>query len=334
MAKEGELVEFAAGDTIFREGEPGGYFIVIQQGSVFVFKEDGEREVPLAQLGEGEVLGLLTFYNEIPRHASARARTPVVGQIVRKTAALSDDKLPSWVRIVLKEYSSRLSQVNNLYTSAQKRENELLTKVIDPLFISCQVADGIAAIGTYYSKRVDDGRDVIFLGQMAELMTGILGYDKSQIDFILHVFKNYGLIKVELEADTNLEVTSLKSSQKLKWYTAFVRSARSGKEKKLLDSQLPFKYRRVLFGMRDFAQSKGLTLNKQITVQWNELEADFKKVAGTNLDIEAFREAGAIGLLEFTESPDDATIQVNVLELTRTLICMNVIHRLKSDHDI
>lgn len=52
-----EAVEFKAGQTIFRQGEKGDRFYIVQDGAVTVSKTtDGERTV-LAKLAEGSYFG-------------------------------------------------------------------------------------------------------------------------------------------------------------------------------------------------------------------------------------------------------------------------------------
>ncbi len=67
------------GDYIFRQGEPGNNFYIIEKGEVEVLRaknEQAEAEV-LAVLKEGEFFGEMALIESQPRVASVRARTPV-----------------------------------------------------------------------------------------------------------------------------------------------------------------------------------------------------------------------------------------------------------------
>lgn len=67
------------GDYIFREGEPGNNFYIIEKGEVEVFrakKKKDETEV-LGVLKKGEFFGEMALLESHPRLASVRARTPV-----------------------------------------------------------------------------------------------------------------------------------------------------------------------------------------------------------------------------------------------------------------
>ncbi|MFW7377201.1 MAG: cyclic nucleotide-binding domain-containing protein [Oligoflexus sp.] len=330
---EGDIVEYQAGEVIFREGDPGGFFILIKSGSVEIYRESKKGLVPLAVLNAGELVGLLTFFNEGQRHASARARVPVVGQLVKKSAALQDMKLPSWVGIVLKEYSFRLTQANNLYASVYKRQSEIASRLIDPLFIACQVADSMVVIGQHYMKKMDDGREMILLKTLTPALQEMLGYKLQEIEQTISVFKNYGLLKIELEPDQGMEVTALKGVNRLKWFTQYAQAARSGKARKQMEAQIPFKCRRILFGLRDFAQKEGLTLNKVIKVDMEDLEARFTEHTKLKLLPEALRQAEEVELLKIHDRNQKVVVEYHPFDLARTIICMNVIHRLKSDSE-
>lgn len=65
-------VEFPAGRTIARQGEPGNGLFIIAAGSVDIVR-DGER---LATLGTGEWFGELAVLARAPRVASAVAAEP------------------------------------------------------------------------------------------------------------------------------------------------------------------------------------------------------------------------------------------------------------------
>jgi signal transduction histidine kinase len=67
----------AAGTCLFAEGDAGETACVVTAGEVEVVKATGDREVPLAVRGAGEVLGEMALLDGAPRTASVRARTDV-----------------------------------------------------------------------------------------------------------------------------------------------------------------------------------------------------------------------------------------------------------------
>lgn len=63
--------EFAAGEVLFREGEPGREMYVVQQGRVNISKRVGDVEKILSSFGPGEFLGEMSILNNKPRSATA-----------------------------------------------------------------------------------------------------------------------------------------------------------------------------------------------------------------------------------------------------------------------
>ena len=70
---------YRPGDYIFHRGEPGINFYIIERGEVEVLRPDDEEQSTeiLAVLGPGDFFGEMALFDDQPRNASIRARTPV-----------------------------------------------------------------------------------------------------------------------------------------------------------------------------------------------------------------------------------------------------------------
>lgn len=67
----------ATGDTLFKQGDAGDAAYVVQSGEVNVYaRADEAREVHVAALGPGAVIGELALLDGAPRSASVRAAEP------------------------------------------------------------------------------------------------------------------------------------------------------------------------------------------------------------------------------------------------------------------
>ncbi len=79
VGRKGEdlLVEFSAGDFIFREGDLGTEMYIVHEGQVEVLNQAGEGEHQIAVLEKGDFFGEMSLLEELPRAASIRAISPV-----------------------------------------------------------------------------------------------------------------------------------------------------------------------------------------------------------------------------------------------------------------
>ena len=329
---DGENKVYQAGTTIFKQGEKGGSFLIIESGSVEVYKESAKGEVPLVCLGEGEILGLLTFYDESPRMASARARTDVEGKMVFKSKE-TKEKLPPWVPVVLKECALRLNQVNDLYTRSVQTNKDLSGQVLDPLFMASQISALICEVGKYHTIKIADGREMVLLSDMVDMAEEIFGYKRRDIDQIINVFTHFGLMKKEMEPDRHREVVAVKGAKKLKWFSEFARMSRSGKVRRLVDSYIPFKNRKVLFALRDYAANTGRSTTETLTIPLREVSEKFEELTKIPFDGTAIKQANELNLLEIKQKGEETLLVYHPMNLARTVISLNVINQLRKHPD-
>jgi CRP-like cAMP-binding protein len=83
-----EARSYAAGATIFRQGEPGDVCYLVESGTLEVLKEDAGGERPVARLGPGEIVGEAALLTEAPRDASLVALEPVRLRALKRTDLL------------------------------------------------------------------------------------------------------------------------------------------------------------------------------------------------------------------------------------------------------
>ena len=67
---------YQPGQFIMRQGDTGVGAFIIRSGKVEVLQERDGKEVTLATLGPGDVVGEMSLLDEFPRSASVRAKEP------------------------------------------------------------------------------------------------------------------------------------------------------------------------------------------------------------------------------------------------------------------
>ncbi len=108
MNAKDPFVEIAAGNAIFREGEPGHEMYIIESGTVEILRQARGSE-PLATLESGDCFGEMALLEEQPRFATALAKTNV--RLLKIERTVFADVMRSNVEIpirIMKKLAGRL----------------------------------------------------------------------------------------------------------------------------------------------------------------------------------------------------------------------------------
>ena len=109
MAIDSFYQVFPPNALIFREGEPGDTAYIIEKGSIEIIALIGDRELPIAQLGPGDIFGEMALVDNQMRTASARAISEVsviaIGkEYVREKLEKSDPVIALFLKAILGRY--------------------------------------------------------------------------------------------------------------------------------------------------------------------------------------------------------------------------------------
>lgn len=119
---------FAAGEVLFREGEPGREMFVVHAGLVEISKRVRDLDKLLGRLGPGEFFGEMALLNNKPRNATARVvedakllvidprtfeamlkgNSEIAVRLVRKLAARLEDTNEQIENLMLRDPASRV----------------------------------------------------------------------------------------------------------------------------------------------------------------------------------------------------------------------------------
>jgi CRP-like cAMP-binding protein len=108
---------FESGQTISKEGDPGGEAYLIREGYITIWKMDGDRKVELATRGPGEIVGEMSLIDDRPRSASVTAKGKVVAEVITRNELkemLSHSPEP--LIHILRQLLERLRDTNELAT--------------------------------------------------------------------------------------------------------------------------------------------------------------------------------------------------------------------------
>ena len=107
------LQQFDTGESLFRQGDPSDFAVLILSGSADVLREVGGDAIVLGQVQAGEFVGEMGVLDGQPRSASVRAASRVEAELIERQAFLdrvSGD--PALARKLLVRMSARLRDVD------------------------------------------------------------------------------------------------------------------------------------------------------------------------------------------------------------------------------
>lgn len=125
------LLRYTKGDLILKEGDYGAALYKIKKGKVQVFSESGNREILLATLGPGDILGEMTFLKGLiePRSASARCLDECELEAWHFFRIKNEyEQMPPVIRTMVDQALERLVRMNRVLVQLdikrQKREQQ------------------------------------------------------------------------------------------------------------------------------------------------------------------------------------------------------------------
>lgn len=86
LCRLAERVRFPAGSVVMEEGSPGDGLYIVTAGDLEVVKRESGRDLVLARLGTGELLGEMSLLEHTPRSATVRAVTDAEALVIQPEA--------------------------------------------------------------------------------------------------------------------------------------------------------------------------------------------------------------------------------------------------------
>ncbi len=326
-------ISFREGEVIFEQGSPGGDLYFIEEGTVEIFTSKGNEKIVLSEMSRGEIIGVMTCLTNDPRMAGARAKTEVTCKLVpHGNIQKVVEKLPNWLKIVLKEFSIRLSQSNKNYTDASVRIKQLESSQHSFVDAGAQLAAAFGGVGELIAIKSDVGRLIIVEDMLGRLET-ILNYRKEDLEKLYQVLVDSGLLKVEIDPERKKMIVKLENAQKLTHFAQFVRESKHGSTKKLVRARFTNKETRVVAGVVKLAARLGMDLDKLCKFNVKELERSLEKATGIRFDSEALEKAASFKLLAIEKTPEGDVVVTKPAHLGRTIACIEAVRKFQTlDH--
>ena len=111
-----KMRRFLAGQTIFRAGDPGDGFYLVESGSVIITAVVGKEARQLATIAAGEFFGEMALLDEAPRSATATAAEETRAFCIGRDELLALlEHRPKLALNLIREFSHRVRSLNQKY---------------------------------------------------------------------------------------------------------------------------------------------------------------------------------------------------------------------------
>jgi CRP/FNR family transcriptional regulator, cyclic AMP receptor protein len=107
--------KFKPGEILFREGTPSTSLFIIKKGAVSIRKKKLHRFVEVAKITAGQVLGELSFFDRLPRSATAVAiiETDAL-EITFDSLEKIYNEIPDYLKTIMATLAERLRKANEI----------------------------------------------------------------------------------------------------------------------------------------------------------------------------------------------------------------------------
>lgn len=116
------VVEYAAGEVVFQEGEPGKQMFIIEDGQVEIFRSSSSGTKSVGILSAGDFFGEMSVVDDMPRGASARAKSDA--RLLAIDHATLDRMLRQYPEVairMLRKMSARLRELEAAQEAMEAR---------------------------------------------------------------------------------------------------------------------------------------------------------------------------------------------------------------------
>jgi CRP/FNR family cyclic AMP-dependent transcriptional regulator len=184
------------GEYLFREGDPSLAMYVIKSGKLGILKSKGNSEITLAELGPGDMLGEMAFFDQKPRSASARAiADSAVIELPFKALNAQFKTFPEWSKAIMRTVNNHLRNANQKIKSLEKSDEE--TNAVFPPHTVTRLCAILASVAKVYGEKSPDGSTLVPPGTLRKYTIQIFQQPTNKMQTLLEVLQGFGHIKIE-----------------------------------------------------------------------------------------------------------------------------------------
>jgi CRP/FNR family cyclic AMP-dependent transcriptional regulator len=276
--------KLSKGDVLFREGDSSDAMYVIKSGKIAITKTKGSSEIQLAELGAGDMLGEMAFFDNKPRSAGAKAMVnSEVIELPFKALNAQFKTFPEWLKAIMRTVNTHLRNANMKIKNLEKTAEDEAT-FFTPHLVT-RLAAILGLIAHRYGEKSDAGT-IVPPNRLRNYTIQVFQQPTSKMTRFQEVLQGLGHMKIEDLGEGKQKLTLFKPDMVMGFADFYNDWVFKSEEKRTTIDDKELKPMRALvhFGRKVQPDDKG-----------------FVKLNLTNMQNESMREVG------YLFSPDEVT---------------------------
>ncbi len=311
------------GEYLFREGDASLAMYVIKSGKLGILKSKGNSEITLAELGPGDMLGEMAFFDQKPRSASARALADTtVIELPFKALNAQFKTFPEWSKAIMRTVNNHLRNANQKIKSLEKSDEE--TNAVFPPHTVTRLCAILATVTKIYGEKTPDGSTLVPPGTLRKYTIQIFQQPTNKMQTLMEVLQGLGHLKIEDLGEGKQRITVFNPDFLVRFVDFYNDFLFKSEDKRTSIEEKEMKTVKALlfYGRKGKASEKG-----EIKLNLTQMQNDSMRDLGSLFNVDDVNSLGEKKLVGEKFSLDGAlAMSFNLLELETQFPYWELIH--------
>ena len=280
------------GDILFREGDPSDCMYVIKSGRIAITKAKGSSEIVLAELGAGDMLGEMAFFDNKARSAGAKAMIDtVVIELPFKALNAQFKTFPEWLKAIVRTVNTHLRNANMKIKNLEKATDED-TQFFTPYLVT-RLGAVLGLVASRYGEKAPEGL-IVPPNRLRNYCIQGFQQPTAKLAKFQEVLQGMGYLKVEDIGEGRQKITMFRLDPLMAFVDYYNDWLFTAEDKKFSIEEKELKTMGVLifYGKKGTPDAKGKT-----KVNLTQMQNDSMKDLGFLFSVDDVNSLGEKGLV-------------------------------------
>ncbi len=314
------------GRYLFRENDVSDAMFVIKSGKIAIVKSKGNSEIVLAELGPGQMLGEMAFFDNRPRSASAKAGVDSEVIALPFNALYAQFKtFPEWLKAMVKTVNNNLRDANQRIKNLERAATD--EDLAFPPHRITKLTGILALVAHRYGEKEGESISVPF-NTLRRYTIQVFQEPTNKMQKLMEIYCTFKYMTLEDLGEGRQKILIHKLDlliNMVDFYTEFLFKEES-KRTPVEDTEVKVMRAILHYGNKSVAGGAAPTEAKVSLVEMqNESEKDLGYLIRPE-DLNSLIEKKLVGVKMSTET--DTFVKFNLTEMARIFPYWEIVHTL------